>query len=63
LACWRFSSSSCRKKESTWGFSCCGQPCDLFRSRPGFDPLCARMSPRGALPAPGLAGCPVGRGE
>jgi len=30
---------------STWGSSCCGQSCDLFRPRPGFDPLCARLSP------------------
>ena len=29
----------------TWGSSCCGQPCDLFRPHPGFDPLCARLSP------------------
>ena len=27
------------------GSSCCGQLCDLFRPRPGFDPLCARLSP------------------
>ena len=29
----------------TWGPSCCGQSCDLFRPRPGFDSLCARLSP------------------
>jgi len=25
--------------------------------------MCTPVTPRGALPAPGLAGCPVGRGE
>jgi len=29
----------------TWGPSCCCQLWDLSRSRPGFDPLCARLSP------------------
>ena len=29
----------------TWRSSCCGQSCNLFRSRSGFDPLCARLSP------------------
>jgi hypothetical protein len=29
----------------TRGSSCCDQSCDLFRSRSGFDLLCARLSP------------------
>jgi hypothetical protein len=30
--------------EGTWGCSCCGQLCDLFRLCSGFDSLCARLS-------------------
>ena len=34
-----------KKKHCTWGSSCCGQSCDLFCPRLGFDPQCARLSP------------------
>ena len=28
------------------GSSCCGQPCDLFRPRPGFEPsMCTPVTP------------------
>jgi len=37
------------KNNRTWGFSCCGQSCDLFCPRFGFDPLCARLSPSRCL--------------
>jgi len=31
---------------STWGSSCCGQSCDLFRPRPGFEPsMCTPVTP------------------
>jgi len=36
---------------------------DLFCSLPGSTLYVHACHPRGALPAPGLAGCPVGRGE
>jgi hypothetical protein len=40
-----YTSASKNNIYSTWGSSCCGQSCDLFRPRPRFDPLCARLSP------------------
>jgi len=33
-------------ESNTWGFSCCGQPCDLFRPCPGFEPsMCTPVTP------------------
>jgi len=45
------------------GFNCCGSSWTCSAPLLGSTLYVHACHPRGALPAPGLAGCPVGRGE
>ena len=52
-----------KKANSTSGSSCCDQSWTCSVPVPGSTFYVHACHPCGALPAPGLAGCPVGRDE